>query len=43
MIRRFIKILIDRKKRNEKFKKDFQNKTGVDLNDIHIHRDGPSQ
>jgi pimeloyl-CoA synthetase len=43
MIRRFIKILIDRKKRNEKFKKDFKNKTGVDLNDIHIHRDGPSQ
>jgi hypothetical protein len=43
MIIRFIKILIDRKKRNEKFKKDFQNKTGVDLNDIHIHRDGPPQ
>ncbi len=43
MIRRFIKILIDRKKRNEKFKKDFKNKTGVDLNDIHIHRDGPLQ
>ena len=43
MIRRFIKILIDRKKRNEKFKKDFKNKTGVDLNDIHIHGDGPPQ
>ena len=43
MIRRFIKILIDRKKRTEKFNKDFKNKTGVDLNDIHIHRDGPSQ
>ena len=43
MIRRFIEILIDRKKRNEKFKKDFKNKTGVDLNDIHIHRGGPSQ
>tara|TARA_B100002019_G_scaffold185814_1_gene160476 strand:+ start:2430 stop:2561 length:132 start_codon:yes stop_codon:yes gene_type:complete len=43
MIRRFIKILIDRKKRNEKFKKDFKNKAGVDLNDIHIHGDGPPQ
>ena len=27
----------------EQFKKDFKNKTGVDLNDIHIHRDGPTQ
>ena len=43
MIKRFIKILIDRKKRNEKFKKYFKNKTGVDLNDIHIHRDVPPQ
>ena len=43
MIRRFIKILIDRKKRNEKFKKDFKNKIGVDLNDIHIHGYGPPQ
>ena len=43
MIRRFIKILIDRKKRNEKFKKDFKNKKGVDLNEINIHGDGPPQ
>tara|TARA_B100000035_G_scaffold174491_1_gene148866 strand:+ start:523 stop:654 length:132 start_codon:yes stop_codon:yes gene_type:complete len=43
MIRRFIKILIDRKKRNEKFKTDFKNKTGVDLNDIYINGDGPPQ
>ena len=25
------------------FKKDFKNKTGVDLNDIQIHGDGPPQ
>ena len=43
MIRRFTKISIDRKKRNEKFKKDFKNKTGVDLNDIYINGDGPPQ
>ena len=34
MIRKFIKSLIERKKRNEKFRKDFLKKTGVDLNKI---------
>jgi hypothetical protein len=33
MIRNFIKKLIERKKRNEQFKKDFFKKTGVDLNE----------
>ena len=32
MIRNFIKKLIERKKRNEQFKKDFL-KTGIDLNE----------
>jgi len=31
MIRNFIKKLIERKKRNEQFKKDFFKKTGIDL------------
>ena len=31
---RFFKSLMARKKRNEKFKKDFLKKTGVDLNQI---------
>ena len=34
MIRKCIKSLIERKKRNENFKKDFLKKTGVDLNKI---------
>ena len=34
MIIKFFKSLMARKKRNEKFKKDFLNKTGVDLNQI---------
>ena len=34
MIRKFIKSFIERKKRNEKFRKDFLKKTGVDLNKI---------
>ena len=34
MIIRFFKSLMARKKRNEKFKKDFLKKTGVDLNQI---------
>ena len=33
MIRNFIKKLIERKKRNEQFKKDFFKKTGIDLNE----------
>lgn len=40
MIRKFIKSLIERKKRNEKFKKDFLKKTGVDLNQIDAGRTG---
>tara|TARA_B100001063_G_scaffold182942_1_gene172232 strand:- start:303 stop:464 length:162 start_codon:yes stop_codon:yes gene_type:complete len=31
---KFFKSLMARKKRNEKFKKDFIKKTGVDLNQI---------
>jgi len=34
MIIKFFKSLMARKKRNEKFKKDFLKKTGVDLNQI---------
>ena len=34
MIIKFFKYLMARKKRNEKFKKDFFKKTGVDLNQI---------
>ena len=34
MIIKFFKYLMARKKRNEKFKKDFLKKTGVDLNQI---------
>ncbi len=41
MIKKFIKILMERRKRNKEFRKDFLKKTGVDLNDIHIHGDGP--
>ena len=41
MIKKFIKKLIERRKRNIEFKKEFKKKTGVDLNDVHIHGDGP--
>ena len=34
MIKKFIKFLMDRKKKNEKFKKEFLKKTGVDLNQV---------
>ena len=37
MIKKFIKKLIERRKRNIEFKKEFKKKTGVDLNDVHIH------
>lgn len=33
MIRNFIKKLIERKKRNEQFKKNFLKKTAIDLNE----------
>ena len=38
---KFIKKLIERRKKNIEFRKEFKKKTGVDLNDIHIHGDGP--
>ena len=41
MIKKFIKKLIERKKRNIEFRKEFKKKTGVDLNDVHIDGDGP--
>ena len=41
MIKKFIKKLIERRKKNIEFRKEFKKKTGVDLNDIHIHGDGP--
>ena len=41
MIKKFIKKLIERRKRNIEFKKEFKKKTGVDLNDVNIHGDGP--
>ena len=34
MIKKFIKILMERRKRNIKFRKEFYKKTGVDLNEI---------
>ena len=34
MIKKFIKKLMERRKRNIKFKKEFYKKTGVDLNEI---------
>ena len=41
MIKKFIKKLMERRKRNKEFRKDFYKNTGVDLNDVHIHGDGP--
>ena len=41
MIKNFLKKLIERRKRNIEFRKEFKKKTGVDLNDVHIHGDGP--
>jgi hypothetical protein len=41
MIKKFIKKLMERRKRNIEFKKEFKKKTGVDLNDVDIHADGP--
>ena len=41
MIKTFLKKLMERRKRNTEFRKEFKKKTGVDLNDVHIHRDGP--
>ena len=41
MIKKFIKKLMERRKRNKEFKKNFYKKTGVDLNDVQIHGDGP--
>ena len=41
MIKKFIKKLIERRKRNIEFKREFKKKTGVDLNDVHIPGDGP--
>ena len=38
---KFIKKLMERRKKNIEFKKEFKKKTGVDLNDVHIHGDGP--
>ena len=40
MIKKFIKYLMDRKRRNDRFKKDFLKKTGVDLNKIDSGRTG---
>ncbi len=34
MIKKFIKKLMERRKRNIKFRKEFYKKTGVDLNEI---------
>jgi hypothetical protein len=41
MIKKFIKKLMERRKRNIEFKKEFKKKTGVDLNDVDINADGP--
>ena len=41
MIKKFIRKLMERRKRNIEFRKEFKKKTGVDLNDVHIHGDGP--
>tara|TARA_B100001057_G_scaffold117401_1_gene116005 strand:- start:1443 stop:1574 length:132 start_codon:yes stop_codon:yes gene_type:complete len=41
MIKKFIKKLMEMRKKNKEFKKNFYKKTGVDLNDVHIHGDGP--
>ncbi|MDG2475751.1 MAG: hypothetical protein P8M27_02065 [Flavobacteriaceae bacterium] len=41
MIKKFIKKLMERRKRNIEFKKEFKEKTVVDLNDVDIHADGP--
>ena len=43
MIKKFIKFLMDRKKKNEKFKKDFLKKTGVDLNQVDAGSTGNQQ
>ena len=32
---------MERRKKNIEFRKEFKKKTGVDLNDVHIHGDGP--
>tara|TARA_B100000989_G_scaffold292364_1_gene268148 strand:- start:3835 stop:3963 length:129 start_codon:yes stop_codon:yes gene_type:complete len=34
MIKRFIRKLMERRKRNKQFRKDFYEKTGVDLDEI---------
>ncbi len=34
MFKKFIKNLIEKRKRNKQFRKDFYNRTGVDLNKI---------
>ncbi len=41
MIKKFIRKLIEKRKRNIEFRKEFKKKTGVDLNDLHIHGYGP--
>ena len=41
MIKKFIKKLLKRRKKNIEFRKEFKKKTGVDLNDVHIHGDNP--
>jgi hypothetical protein len=40
MIKRFFKYLMDRKNRNEQFKKEFVKRTGVDLNEIDVNEGG---
>ena len=35
MIKRFIRKLMERRKRNKQFRKDFYEKTGVDLDEIY--------
>ena len=43
MIKRFIRKLMERRKRNKQFRKDFYEKTGVDLDEIDNNVGGGQQ